>query len=156
MKKKHLNILLITLVISIWGKLIYNYTKRFAKPPVTIVNHDNRYLDIIKVEKKAFNLTKLNRDPFLNIITTKKKIIKKKKEKTKIVPISKNTTWPTISYLGFIKNKSTANKLAILKVNGSVKNIKESTYFNENIYISKIYKDSIILQLNNQSKTIKK
>ncbi len=158
MKKKHLNILLIILVLGIWGMLIFKYTKRFTKQP-NVVHQNNLSLNsMIKVEKKSFELTTLKRDPFLNVISIKKKKTKTKKSTTnKKTKKIKNFVWPKIDYLGYIKSNNSNNQtLAILKVNGKIKNTKESSYFNENIYIRKIYKDSIQLEVNNQIKTVKK
>lgn len=152
MKRKHLNIILIILVLFIWGKLVYNYTKRFTVPIVNTKNNYH-YKSTISVEKKDFKLSVLQRDPFLNKIHSQSKV-KKRKPKTNKTSKPKYTSWPTITYLGFIKNKSAHNRLAILKVDGHIKNIKEQSYFNENIYIRKIFKDSIHLQINKQLKTI--
>lgn len=154
MKKKYFNIILILVVAFIWGKLIYKYTRNSTQVPM-LVSQPKTNKTSINIEKTSFKIKNLDRDPFLNKMVSKKTKKKHKKIVKKAI-VSKNITWPRISYLGFIKNKNTTKKLAILKVNGSIKNIKEATFFNENIYIRKIYKDSIILQLNKQLKTIKK
>lgn len=155
MKKKYFNIVLILVVVFIWGKLIYKYTRNSTQVSI-LVSQPKTNKKSINIEKTSFKIKNLDRDPFLNKMVSKKPKNQQHKTTVKKSVVSKNITWPRISYLGFIKNKKTTKKLAILKVNGSIKNIKEATFFNENIYIRKIYKDSIILQLNKQLKTIKK
>lgn len=157
MKKKYLNIALILLVVFIWGKLIYKYTKNNTQPSI-VANQPNIENKLINVEKRTFELNLLQRDPFLNkaYSNNKKPKTTQKKRVNKTV-IKSNFRWPKIEYFGYITKSNTSNaKLAILKINGQIKNKKEKTYIDEFIFIKKIYKDSIIIKGNNKLKTIKK
>ncbi len=153
MKKKQLNILLIIIVLSIWGKVIYNYTSRFYKRD-NVSSNDFIYKPFLKVERNQYALNLLERDPFLGNLFNREKDIKKNNKLKKIIGKSNLKKWPKLLYLGFIKNKSTKEKLAIIKVNGKIKNCKNNSYFNENIYIRAVFKDSVILRINNIYKTI--
>ena len=157
MKKKHLNILLIILVIGIWGKLIYSYSKRFTKPKIDTVQRKNlsNLGNYLKIKKNKFNLVELQRDPFLNKTVVKNKKTKKIKRHTSATKKTKYFNWPNIEYIGFLNNKANS-KLAILKINDIIKNCKESSLIDEKIYIRKIYRDSVKLEANNQVITIKK
>lgn len=154
MKKKYLNIILIVIVVGIWGKLIYNYTKRFTKPTIVTIKK-NELKNIVAIKKNSFDLLNLQRDPFLNKMAYKKNTSKKIKKYNTKPKNSKHFNWPRIKYIGYLSSKS-SSKLAILEINGTIKNCKESTLLNENIYIRKIYRDSIKLEANSQIKIVKK
>lgn len=155
MKKKQINILLLIFVLFIWGKLIYKYTKNNTQPTF-VVSQSSTQNKLINVEKREFKLQTLKRDPFLNkaySYKTKVKLTKSKRIKKTIT--QSNFRWPKIAYFGYITKTNASNaKLAILKINGQIKNIKEKTYINESIFIKKIYKDSVIIKGNNKLKTI--
>ncbi len=159
MIKKHLNKILIVIVIIIWAKVTYSYTQKYFRktPRMVIKNKINTDKELIAFKHKKFNIIILERDPFLdkkNMVSTKHRVKTFKKFET---PKYINIKWPAIEYFGFVKNdNNNSNKRVILKVDGKVINIKEKSFYEKVFYIQKAYNDSVVITKSKEKRTIKK
>ena len=160
MNKSIVNKVLIFVVVTVWGLIIYKYWFPSSSDEVHS-NHMNFNGNIYKPKKiKEVSIVLLERDPFL----AKKKKHKKKKEESYKKRVVKKTKqkqkkddfiWPKIKYLGFLKKQNEPKKI-LLMINGTFKNLNENEKILKKITIDKVYKDSIIIQGKKSSKTIKK
>ena len=153
MQKRHLNIVLIIVVIAVWGGLIYKFASPFFNTNKTTSHIPKVDLSIKETQvysKDTFQLTKVIYDPFLAksysrpIISTTKKSIKKKKKPKKLV-------WPKINYLGFVKSQTNKNKLGLIRVNNHLCKVRPGDQV-KTIKVYKITNDSIGLKLGTEKK----
>lgn len=161
--KKTTNIVLISIVIGLWGTIIYKYLKNYFSFENTLIHENGKIYSLIKInERDTFSLTNLNRDPFLGKITKKYKPQSvnnnssiKINNKT-IKPISSKipTTIPTIQYFGIIKSSNKKDELVILKINNVVQKLRLNSEYN-GVKIKKIFKDSIMISFDKKEIIIK-
>lgn len=166
MKKKVINGLLIAGVLVIWifvFKKSFNTfeNKNISIEPSKILKTSHNTSELIK---DTFNLNTSKRDPFLDskrhrVIVSNKikksnnKVIKKGLNKKKKVDLK--LVWPKLKYFGFIKSNDNVGKLALIKIDNKLKRLREKESL-DGIYINKIFKDSIVISMNSQPKTIYK
>lgn len=161
MTKKHINIILILAVISLWGTVLYKYVNRFFGDEVIVYNQPEFSLPIAKIEKDTFQLLPLERDPFLGKIIVQKenqpirnKTLNKFSVKKVEEPIL-NKPYPIVQYFGYIKSQDKSQKLILLKVNNRLERVR----LNDNIdglEIKEINKDSVVVSFNKIQKSIHK
>ncbi len=166
MKNKKTLYFLIPLVVFIWGLIFY---KIFAymgdKNPD---NLDTRSFNIKSdsiIEIDTFKLLANYDDPFLDKpyqlegineyqqnpdeVIKKEPVIPKKIEVKSLVP------WPQVSYGGIIKNNISNKTIVIVNINGSGKIMTAGETVN-GVLLKKIFKDSIIVEFNKETKIFKK
>lgn len=159
--KKKLNIALLLLVFGLWGTVIYKYVSQyFTKSDINNSNRDELISTDLKLkEKDTFQISPLNRDPFLNKTFTPPVIrpIVFRQHKLQVEP--KKTVQPTIaipfpiiSYLGYIKSKEKQYEIALLKVNGKFLKLKINET-KDNLKLVSISKDSIKIKFDKQEKS---
>lgn len=163
MNSKRLNSILITALIIIWSIIGYRY---FIQNSNNTIHFDTVPLiekkSFLNSERKNFTLVKLKRDPFLGKIhharNTFKKNISKKKSKSKRQRKNKSQPLPIpeIQYLGFLYNKKNDTKRIILRINGKIETIKESTDFKNLFHVKKAHQDSVEIIINNKTKIFNK
>ena len=165
MSKKNINIALIFLVLSLWGTVAYKslYQYLFSNDDNLGVNLNTSQVNFTTISKDTFDLQKVTHDPFLNkqlekvevlstIIPVSKPIaVKKPKVEKKIEAIQ----WPQIFYYGYIKSKDKTEELILIKVDNQLYKLRKNALVN-GLLINKLYKDSIEVKYNNQSKKIYK
>ena len=165
MSKKNINIALIVLVLSLWGTVAYKslYQYLFSNNDDLGVNLNTSQVNFTTISKDTFDLQKVTHDPFLNkqlekvevlstIIPVSKPIaVKKPKVEKKIEAIQ----WPQIFYYGYIKSKDKTEELILIKVDNQLYKLRKNATVN-GLLINKLYKDSIEVKYNNQSKKIYK
>ncbi|NHN27412.1 hypothetical protein FIA58_017160 [Flavobacterium jejuense] len=159
--KKAINIVLIIVVLSLWGTVSYKYINRFFGNDEIAINlsNDYNYNAISIIKKDTFALEPLTKDPFLN------KVFSKPKEQTirtitipkpKIDPKPKEgILFPSVQYFGYIKSKDKKEELILIKINNRLERVR----LNDNIdglIINKIYKDSIVVHFNKETRSFKK
>lgn len=161
--KKKINILLIIAVLLLWGSVIYkslsNYL--FADKNLSAASKNYTANQFKIIEKDTFKLENLTRDPFLN----KSSVIKKDKptgksyaapkkatEKKSIPATAATAPFPSVSYYGYIKSKEKKDELIIIKINNKLKKVRINETF-EGLKIKKIFKDSIYISNNSETKT---
>lgn len=168
MQKKRINIILLLVVLGLWGTVAYKTITQFFFPKqVTVIQEQfNANPSIGEHKKDTFNLTLINRDPFLNKqnnnkpLAVQRNIVEKNlnvrpKVKTPIIIKEKPVIiWPVISYYGYIKSKIKADELIMVKVDSRLYKIRKNDEV-DNVIIKKIYKDSIEVIFNKEKKIIK-
>ena len=148
---KKLNIGLGFGLVIIWVLILNKYFHFFDKSEheTTVAYAENPKVETIGLAKDTFSINPVMRDPFLGT-NTQKKVTKKKTKKQykpakrKPKPINNNIEWPKIQYLGYMQGSESSAKLVLIKIDNQLKRIKEGGKYN-NIKISKVYKDSIVL-----------
>lgn len=161
--KKTINIVLISIVIGLWGAIIYKYLKNYFTFENTLIHENVKIYSLIKInERDTFSLTNLNRDPFLGKTTKKYKPQSvnnnsntKVSNKT-IKPISSKipSSIPIIQYFGTIKSSNKKDELVILKINNVVQKLRLNSEYN-GVKIKKIFKDSIMISFDKKEIIIK-
>ncbi|MCF8715532.1 hypothetical protein JM658_11920 [Joostella atrarenae] len=152
---KKLNIGLGIGLVIIWVSILNKYFHFFDKSEheTTVAYAMNPKVETIGLAKDTFSIDPVIRDPFLGANTQKK--FTKKKTKEEYIPVIQkpkpinNVKWPKIQYLGYMKGSESSAKLALIKIDNQLKRIKEGGKYN-NIKISKVYKDSIVLIQDNE------
>ncbi|MFW2376081.1 MAG: hypothetical protein ACN4ES_06020 [Cellulophaga baltica] len=145
--------ILISAVILIWGAIIYRAIFMVKASPNTheAAYVDDKLTDKYKFTADTFSVSANFRDPFIGKIGssipngtkkyssgTKKKVVKK--EKPKVTPCS----WPSISFGGIIHNNNANRDIALLRVNGKKRLVKEGDIISE-LSVMSVSTDSIIV-----------
>jgi hypothetical protein len=125
--------------------------------PITIVDPRMNF------SKDTFDLRKVERDPFLGKYAVSR--AKKHKANTTLVSRRKKTSitpknsikkpWPKLSYHGFVKGAKSTSELILIRMNNKFYKIREGDML-EDISVKRIYRDSIIIKRNRESKTVLK
>jgi len=156
MNKQKLNKVLILFLILIWGFVGYKFISNTGSThsPVEMSKNSELAVHVTTILRDTIHINKLNRDPFLGTyIVKKKKSIKKavrrKPKARKII------SWPQVEYFGYVKNHNNKSPLVLLKINGQVKRIRKEDKL-EVFRINSVYKDSIIISIGREKRTIKK
>jgi len=157
LSKQLINKILIVFVSLIWILILYKIFFKKKEPLAPIAFKEIHVEDLSAKEAgfdENFEIENIKRDPFLGNISVKKKSKPKKKTKPKVK--NKKIRWPFIKYLGLIK-KENGEELALLNVNKSfVKMQRGKEYEKFEFKVIKIYRDSILIELDSNTKMIKK
>jgi hypothetical protein len=159
MKNKKLVYLFIPLALLIWGNIIY----KIVAPANS--GNENQFQSVQQIENSTaddmndtFLINPDYRDPFLG------KMVKKPTDVTsspfttsvnivKSTPVS--STWPTIVYLGIIKNQKSNKQLTLVQINGQSYSMKIGESINA-IELCKVCKDSIEMKFGKEKKFFRK
>lgn len=162
--KKKINIVLLVLVLTLWGTVIYRYVSQyFSKDELLSSSQSNSNFSNLNIKSKdTFELVPLHRDPFLNkeyYTESKPKPIslpyKPATSKAKpSIQITANKTFPAVNYLGYIKPEKGV-ELVLIKVNGTLLKLKNNES-KEGIKVLQIFKDSIKVSYEGEAKIIRK
>jgi hypothetical protein len=157
-KKNMLQYLLIIVVLLIWGRVILKLFKNFKwkeSVEVTQVQLTDDMSDY-KVSD-TFHIVGNYPDPFLSevIHVTKNESSAPKNPISKPLIEKPITNWPSISYKGIIKSLSTGKELILIYINDRGYKMSPGNKQGD-LILEKVYKDSIIMKMNNFKKTIKK
>ena len=161
--KKKINILLIIAVLLLWGSVIYKSLNNyfFADKSLSAASKNYTANQFKIIEKDTFRLENLTRDPFLNKSSVIKKnkpigksnVAPKKATEKKSIPVTAATaTFPSVSYYGYIKSKEKKDELIIIKINNKLQKVRINETF-EGLKIKKIFKDSIYISNNSETRT---
>ena len=157
MPKKNINGVLIFVAVIIWGVLIFKFITPYfgtnESVEASVIPSGNFEKKLLH-KKDTFLLKSVDYDPFLAKNHSQQKTFVKKitGQKTKK---TKRTTWPKLTYLGFVKSKGNKNKLGLLRVDNKLHRVKPKETVN-GLYVYKIYNDSIGLKLGSEKKYFKK
>lgn len=164
--KKKVNIVLIILVLGVWSTVAYKTVSEyfFSKEVVANKTQLNDELNLNQINKDAFNLEKVARDPFLNkqnqtaAFFSKKDYSSTVKVKIKTNPVvvkpKENINWPLISYHGYIKSKVKNDELILVKIDKRLYKLRKGDQI-ERITLKNIYNDSIELNFKKEKKVIR-
>ncbi|WP_040254158.1 hypothetical protein [Psychroserpens mesophilus] len=159
MKKKYLNIALFVLVLIIYAGV---FSKIFGKKPLETNSQDYNFsftnqIPKFDIKRNNFDINNIENDPFginkriKNPITVSKSKPVKTSGRYKTSEIKKQ--WPLINYYGFVKSNGKSTRLALIKINSKLYRKREQESV-EDIRIIRAYNDSIVIKLNNETKTI--
>lgn len=162
MKNKKAVYILLPMVSIVWGLVLYRIFAKTGNRPDPVPSASlNTVLSKKKVDASdTFSLIANYRDPFLGKLPRSIKSQPKKKVQhagkkriKKPAPIPK--PWPTIQYGGSIKNQRSNDHVAILKVQEEERMValKEEL---KGIRVNQIFKDSVEVVYNNQTRIIHK
>jgi hypothetical protein len=136
--KKTKTYILLAVVITIWGFLLFKIYEAFfgEKDQVVYQQNQNRKKLDIKNKKETLQIEYPNRDPFLGIIY---KPVPKDESKFKSKPrkkINYDSIFNTITYKGFIKSKQDSSYLYIINYKQRSLVLKPKDKFEEVIFLS--------------------
>lgn len=166
MNKKKVTWFMIIVVSALWGYNIYNTIGLYRNNSETENEKRNEFKAFeFNVHKDTFNLIKPIRDPFLGIAISmfkenypenqSQKINEQFKKKNESTEKKIEVEWPSIQYLGFVRNHNNKNRRCLLNVNGEILHFEVGKSINE-LTVLDGNKDSVIVVYNRQEKTIKK
>lgn len=123
--------------------------------PITIVDPRMNF------SKDTFDLRRVERDPFLGKYAVSR--TKKHRTTTKLVSndgskktnVTDKKPWPKISYHGYVKGSKSTSELILIRMNNKFYKIREGDML-EDISVKKIFRDSILIKRNRESKTVLK
>ena len=158
---KKLTIILLSVVIIIWGIIIYKIIFEHKS-----FNNDSNLKKTVKresteIKRDDYKLIANYRDPFLWKIKsnqTQQKKREKEKKKDRLTSLRRRSnasrvSWPEIIYGGYIENKGSNFSIIV--------NIKNKSYIAvegnviEGVEIKEFYKDSILVVYNDEKKIIR-
>src|ERR1700757_310240 len=148
MKGKKGVYIMLPLVLGIWVMIIYKVYKTINGNKENPVFHmQDGLVTSAKHELDTFVIVASYRDPFLDKIVSEQQI-ERKNNISNIVP--KNTQsfakiiapWPSINYVGIIKNKKSSKQTILVQLNGKEMILKEGDRA-EGLTLCRVYKDSI-------------
>lgn len=153
MTKRHINLILILIILIIWGGVGLKIFKRHDNSSNIHVRNTKMKVEFKNLKKDTFSLKILENDPFtgnrlsnvkentlrINKPLAKRKLIKEHSNKT-------HTNMP-IKYYGNLSVNG-KNIKAILKIGDDIKRLGVGETFND-LKLLKITKDSVIYRSNN-------
>ena len=162
MSKKRINIILLIVVLAIWGILIYRFVggQFFSDAPE--LNYQPTAINDQPVfsKKQAHEIAIHERDPFLSkhdhikvSYQRNTKVRQSKISNNKIQNSKPPIQWPTIKYLGFVKQKKSKKPLILLQIDNKFYRKRPNEKLIGGVKIMKFYKDSIKLQYKGLNKT---
>ncbi|WP_162128572.1 hypothetical protein [Flavobacterium phycosphaerae] len=162
--KKKLNVVLLVLMLSLWGTVIYRYVNQYfvKKEPLSFATITNSNYDAKNkiLKKDTFELNKIIRDPFLcsskgvakrtrinsNNVSSKKEL---KKELSKA---TSKTLFPNVRYFGYIKSvDNKAQETILLSSDGKFLKL-HLNQDKDGLKVTALNKDSIKVYYNKESK----
>lgn len=168
MNKKVLSIILGIVVLFIWVKVFSKIFDQFGDDEYTSVEASTMdAIDLSKyIKRDTIPTLKLNyRDPFLGKTYQPRKVNNQPKNDninrapSRVNQINKEKVvkkWPQITYHGFVKVIGSKQGTVLLKVGGRMHKIREGEVINDELVISKVYRDSIKVTWNKEAKTFYK
>ncbi|MBN1953393.1 MAG: hypothetical protein JW801_19465 [Bacteroidales bacterium] len=161
MKNKKLNYVLVPLVLLIWGTLIVKVINHLRDNNMIITPPDLPRLDADLADSlESYELLANYKDPFIRYQTVQNqkaavdKNIKNKTNRTsERKPARSIVRWPDISFGGIISHEE--RQIGLVQVNANSLLLKEGEV-RDGICLDKLYKDSVSLIYQGETKTFKK
>ncbi|OFY82851.1 MAG: hypothetical protein A3F72_01835 [Bacteroidetes bacterium RIFCSPLOWO2_12_FULL_35_15] len=159
MKNKKLLYILIPLTLLVWGIIVYRIIA------TTNSGNENQIQSMQQIENATienmndtFLINPNYRDPFLgkmikNVTTSATTSLQKTITTVKNTPIL--SSWPTIVYLGIIKNQKSNKQLTLVQINGQSYSMKIGETVNS-VELCKVFKDSIEVKFGKEKKFCRK
>ena len=159
--KKKLNIVLLVIVFSLWGTVIYKYVNQYfgKTESLSFTGTNNHAIKKEILKKDTFDLKSLERDPFLNKtsatvrkpVANVKRVYGKKENKKEIPKVS---NFPGIHYYGYIKDIDKKHETILLSVNGSFCKL-QLNQDKDGLKVTALSKDSIKVKYNKEFKWVR-
>lgn len=162
MKKKYLNLVLVLSIVFIWGYIIQKVFITVEPDEPGQFKTKKKDLDLSTDSVIKYELLANYPDPFRVKNYRRKKVnhqnISRKpnrvpRQTTKKV-LARKVLWPSIQYKGRIKNHSTQENIAVLKLNGQGYRLAEKEIINE-VEVSNVWKDSVLVVYQGEQKTFR-
>ena len=149
--KKGKTYLLLTLVLGIWGTIVYQIYSKFSSDdtPVMAVNSNVYFSPKKTIKKDTFSIHAEHRDPFLGKPYRQKQASKIKRTTGKKEAI----IFPAIAYKGLISKQQSMQNIYIIDISGTQKLFKIGKAIQE-VKLLKGNKKSITVQYKGKRKTI--
>lgn len=152
-KSKKWLFLLIPLTLSIWGYIGYEIYKGLNPELPTIEPVDeSRFRESETKKASLVLLEQPESDPFLGTKYRKVPLVENKKA---VIAKSKKVEWPTIKYMGYIKNKDKGKKVVAVMINGKIKTF-ESRQIIDSIQLINANANSISLRYKKEVRRFEK
>jgi type II secretory pathway component PulC len=148
MKGKKGIYIMLPLVLLIWVMIIYKIYKTVnGSDDNAIVQFQDTPASSAKLALDTFTLIANYRDPFLGKIVNdyserKTNINTGSSKNLAPIPTKTITPWPSINYMGIIKNQKSSKQNALIQVNGKELVLKEGDK-TDGLILRKIQKDSV-------------
>ena len=143
---------MIVAVLGVWGTIGYKMRNGLSTKDTVVTGND--YEINFSPKKTAINQTfeisSVDKDPFLGTLTNKQSINIKKKPKKNL---KSEINSPIISYLGLIKQQQSNNQIFIIKINNNQHLIKKGQEI-DGVNLVKGDSKSITVKLNGKNETI--
>jgi hypothetical protein len=164
MSKKRINIALLILVMSLWGRVGYKTVSQyfFSKEVALSDIQSNSTFNFSQIKKDTFHLEIIQRDPFLNkssVNPNQIAVVKKVYVQPKIItkpPIQPKPiiNWPSVSYYGYIKSKDKTEELILVKIENQLHKLRKNATI-DGLIIKRVFNDSIEVVFNKEKRVIK-
>ena len=158
MNNIYVKVFLSIIVVFIWGAVINKFF--FSQKNLLTANQNIVEMPTIKPKKKKkYELNLINRNPFGENYSFKKKEKSSQKEKinkilsTKISPAENIKA--VVKYFGYVKSNTANHKVVLFSIDNKLFKVKEKSSVKK-IKIIKAYSDSLIINNRGKKQTIKK
>lgn len=144
---------LVPLTLAIWGAIAYQIYIGLNPelPPLEAVDQ-SRFRESETAKTSLLKLEQPDKDPFLGTVYTKKKVVISKSTKK---PPKKETKWPEITYLGYIKDKNSTKKVVAVSIKGKMRTFKSRQVI-DSVELVASTKSQVTLKYKNQIKRFEK
>lgn len=154
MKNKKLTYILLVVVAFIWYKAFVRISDNFGSEEFVSQTESFNIDNIVLSKKDSFTLNIDYKNPFRNQLKRGGAEDSERNERSSSEPIRKAVSqpikvqyrWPNFVYQGLVKNKNNKQALAIVKDGGMVYNLREGEEIYNGIYLSKIWRDSVLMK----------
>jgi hypothetical protein len=158
MKNRKLLYLLVPMTLVLWGLIVFRIYRHFnQEPELAQVFSNAGSLSSAKQAEDSFALTADYSDPFLERrLSSSAGYISEPKTTKKSNPksiIRSTIQWPPVKYGGMITNKNNKSVLYLVQIDNTNHLMKKGEEV-AHIKLAKVFKDSIIIELKKNYKTI--
>ncbi|MGY3793196.1 hypothetical protein [uncultured Aquimarina sp.] len=117
---------LLPLVVFIWGAIIFQVVDAFSDddPEITDITTVS-FAKIEAKEREKFEISNVERDPFLGTIYKPKKVVAKPTSIRK----KQEVVWPSIQYKGYVATQNKSATIFLIEINGSEQLLKINDSF---------------------------
>jgi len=151
MKSKKLTYVLLIVVALIWYKVFFRVKANLFGEEVLVENiQSEEGINMMITNKDTVDLKLNYRDPFGDYSIVPIKIEKVEIQTPKVQ--LKKIVWPSVSYIGRVKQTESKNPLAIVRIDGVQLFIRNNEEVYEDFRVKKIGRDSISIRYKGESK----
>jgi len=169
-KNKKILYFMIPLILLVWGVVFSQLYSFFFAKPITVVQEPESIINIDEIKEETFSIIADYRDPFLgnkvrvsrsrsvsvSTGTSRQQSNSQRGQNTSRKVESIQQPWPSILYMGMIKNKDNLDrKVIFVKIDNKEYKVKEGDVVNF-VTINEINKEFIKVSFQKETKTITK
>jgi hypothetical protein len=153
---KLLTYVLIGAVVAVWGWVIFKIINGGGSGNSgNVIIENNSKIETSNAELDTFSLIAEYRDPFVIKYVSVNLAEDLNLEEAKPEKIKPIINWPTIKYVGTVKNKVSDKKIALVNINDRniLLGVGDTA---QEVYITAIYSDSLLVLYKKEIKAIEK